>query len=128
MCTVLLMVAGSEQKSFDEKFKQLTERKKEVLETLLSGKSDEAAAACLCIAKSTYRKHIQQIGNKFGFKSGLVERRNKRPALVELFRKHKPEWVTPEAIANYIESDNLAPVVVKPPPAPRVDSLNKGKK
>jgi LuxR family glucitol operon transcriptional activator len=101
--------------SFDEKFKQLTERKKEVLKTLLSGKSDEAAVAadCLCIAESTYRKHIQKIGENFGFKNKEGERSNKRPALVELFLKHKPEWVTPEAIEKYIESNSPEPVVVK---------------
>jgi tetratricopeptide (TPR) repeat protein len=120
------MIASSEQKSFDERFKQLTERKKEVLKTLLSGKSDEAAVAadCLCIAESTYRKHIQQIGEKFGFKTEENERSDKRTALVELFLKHKPEWVEPEAIAKYIEADSLTPAVAQIPPLPKPSQVS----
>jgi len=104
--------------SFDEKFQQLTKQREAVLEWLLAGKSDEDAAAHFTFQENTYRSHISQIGTIFGFKTEEDERSDKRTALVKLFLKHKPEWVKPEAIAKYIESDNLAPVIVKASPAP----------
>ncbi|MBD2037740.1 hypothetical protein H6F76_22560 [Leptolyngbya sp. FACHB-321] len=113
--------------SFDEKFQQLTKHQEAVLEYLLSGASDKAAAARFCIQETTYRKHIQQIAQKFGFKAELGERSDKRSALTELFREHKPEWVSAEALAKYIESDNLAPVVAQTSPVAepsQVSNLN----
>jgi tetratricopeptide (TPR) repeat protein/DNA-binding CsgD family transcriptional regulator len=106
-----------DKSSFDKKFQQLTKRQEEVLQWLLSGKSDEAAAARFNITEGTYRKHIQKGGEKFGFKTKSGERSDKRSALIEVFLKYEPESVSSEAIAKYVESCSLNPVVVKTPPA-----------
>ena len=79
---------------FNRAFEALTPRRKEVLKLLLAGVSDPEIAQSLHIAESTVRKHIEKICLSFNLRNDFPdERRSKRPELVALFNKHKPELV-----------------------------------
>lgn len=85
---------------FDKVFDRLTYRRKEVLLKLLAGQTDAAIASELCIAEATVRKHVEHICREFGILNDFPdERRFKRPELLALFSKYKPELVSQEAIA-----------------------------
>lgn len=85
---------------FEQAFSQLTHQQRSVLCKLLSGETDAAIARSLTIVETTVRKHIQNIGEKFGLESQPGERLEKRSELIELFLKHKPELVCPLIIAK----------------------------
>ena len=73
-------------------FERLTPRRREVLLKFLVNESDEAIAQSLHIAKSTVRKHIEEICKAFDLTNDFSdERRSKRQDLVALFAKYKPE-------------------------------------
>ncbi len=85
---------------FDKVLERLTYRRKEVLLKLLAGQTDAAIAKELCIAEATVRKHVEHICREFGIVNDFPdERRCKRPELLALFSKYKPELVSAEAIA-----------------------------
>lgn len=77
---------------FDAIFNGLTDRRKEVLLKLLANQTDAVIAKSLNIAKSTVRKHRQEICEEFGLKNEFPdERRSKLRELIYLFAKYKPE-------------------------------------
>ena len=77
---------------FDAIFNGLTDRRKEVLLKLLANQTDAVIAKSLNIAKSTVRKHRQEICEEFGLKNEFPdERHSKLRELISLFAKYKPE-------------------------------------
>lgn len=74
---------------FDRVYEQLTPRECEVVRELLAEKTDEEIADSLNISKATVRKHIENIVKKSYFSE--KERSFKRPLLVMLFAKHRPD-------------------------------------
>lgn len=87
-------------------FYGLTPRRREVLDQLLSGKTDVAIAQSLCIATSTVRKHIEEICNTFGLKNLPGERFSQRERLISLIATHKPDLVKAQII-NIDSNSNL---------------------
>ena len=87
-------VGGMNQHQFNRTLQELTHRRREVLLEVLAGKSDAEISRALNITEATVRKHIENICNQFGITSEFPdERRSKRPDLISLFRKYKPELV-----------------------------------
>ena len=87
-------VGGMNQNQFNRTLQELTHRRREVLLEVLAGKSDADISCALHITEATVRKHIENICNQFGITSEFPdERRSKRPDLISLFRKYKPELV-----------------------------------
>jgi tetratricopeptide (TPR) repeat protein len=80
-----------EQGQFEQVFDDLAPQLRKVLLRLLVGEKDSEIAKSLHITESTVRKHIQVICKKF--KCEPDEHRAKRPELMALFRKCKPELV-----------------------------------
>jgi DNA-binding CsgD family transcriptional regulator len=79
---------------FDHVLERLTYRRKEVLLQVLAGHSDAAIAQALTITEATVRKHIEHICKSFKITNDWPdERRCKRPELIALFEKYKPDWV-----------------------------------
>lgn len=93
MCTMHCHVLrGMTRQQFDAVFDHLTTRRKEVLLKFLANETDEAIAQSLHIAKSTVRKHLEEICKVFRLINDFSdERRSKRQDLVALFVKYKPE-------------------------------------
>lgn len=81
------------QQRFTDVYSQLTSRRKEVLLKFLSGETDDEIAQSLVIQKSTVRKHIEEICQKFALDTDKLpgEHRLKREDLIRLFAKYKPE-------------------------------------
>lgn len=79
-------------KQFENKFNKLTPTQKPVLEKLLAGESDKTIAKSLNIAETTVRKHIEKICNIFLGKA-YIRGQYRRDQLVNIFKRHKPEWV-----------------------------------
>jgi len=81
-------------RQFTAALEGLTPRRRQVLKLLLAGASDRAIAQSLVIAQATVRKHVEKICLDFGIKNEFPdERRSKRPELMALFMRYKPEWV-----------------------------------
>lgn len=93
MCTVDCNARiNMDKKRFEQVFSQLTKRRKEVLLKFLETNTDSEIAKSLNVAKSTVRKHIEEICKIFGFENDFAdERRSKRQDLYALFAKFKPE-------------------------------------
>lgn len=81
------------QQRFTDIYSQLTFRRKEVLLKFLVGETDDEIAQFLVIAKSTVRKHIEEICQQFALDADKLpgEHRPKRENLIRLFAKYKPE-------------------------------------
>lgn len=102
---------------FDKVLDRLTYRRKEVLLKLLAGETDAAIARELCIAEATVRKHVEHICREFGIVNDFPdERRFKRPELLALFSKYKPELVSPAAIA-LLNGEEVKPRLAAATPA-----------
>jgi flagellar biosynthesis GTPase FlhF len=84
------------QGQFDQVLNGLTPQRKEVLIKFLAGETDKEIAVSLYIVEATVRKHIEEICKDF--KCEPDEQRSRRPNLIALFRKYKPELVK-----NYIQ-------------------------
>ncbi|HLO51396.1 MAG TPA: tetratricopeptide repeat protein [Kamptonema sp.] len=94
------------QGEFDRAFNGLTLRRREVLEKFLAGETDKAIAKSLYISQATVRQHIKAIAEAFGFENEFSDqRRSKRPELIALFAKYKPELLgnSQSAIAPPLE-------------------------
>jgi NB-ARC domain/Sigma-70, region 4 len=80
---------------FDQAFDELPPRRREILLEFLAGKTDDEISESLFITKGTVRKHIQDICDTFlvDVKSDLPpdKRQHRRPELIALFAKYKPE-------------------------------------
>jgi len=64
-----LLVPGKEGKTRDDSLKQLTEREREILQHLASGKSNKAIAQALDISHDTVKLHVRHILAKLGLTS-----------------------------------------------------------
>lgn len=76
---------------FEQVFDDLAPQRRKVLLRLLAGETDKEIAASLYITETTVRKHIEEICKDF--KCERDEQRSRRPNLIALFRKYKPELV-----------------------------------
>ncbi len=79
------------RKEFYEAFESLTEKPKNVLMLMLSGKTDKEIAQSLDIAEGTVRKHIQNIVEHFGIDSDKYlpdQRSSRRGELIELCKNY----------------------------------------
>ncbi len=93
-------------RQFNAAYEGLTPRRRQVLQQLLAGKPDRAIAQSLYIAESTVRKHIEKICLAFSLENEFPdERRSKRPDLVALFAKYKPELVSSERAGERQQPD-----------------------
>ncbi|MBE9039958.1 LuxR family transcriptional regulator [Oscillatoriales cyanobacterium LEGE 11467] len=80
------------EKNCNETFDRLPRRRKDVLELFLQGKTDAEIEKLLYITQATVRKHIGNICSDFGLSEEFsYDRSSKRPALMALFAKYKPE-------------------------------------
>ncbi|MGQ4647843.1 AAA-like domain-containing protein [Lyngbya aestuarii] len=79
------------RQEFNGVLEELTPRKKQVLDRMLSGDTDEEIAKSLNIAEATVRKHIQEICHAFGLKNAPGEHYSLRDHLIELFEKYKSQ-------------------------------------
>ncbi|MEO8676582.1 MAG: response regulator transcription factor [Casimicrobiaceae bacterium] len=64
-----LLVPGNEGKTRDDYMKQLTQREREILQYLASGKSNKAIAQALDISHDTVKLHVRHILSKLGLTS-----------------------------------------------------------
>jgi WD40 repeat protein len=80
---------------FIEIFKQLTPKQHQILRKLLAGETDEQIANSSYIAKSTVRKHVENICKAFELQKNLGKQYSKRAELVALFSQYKPELINP---------------------------------
>ncbi|HEY9631853.1 MAG TPA: AAA-like domain-containing protein [Coleofasciculaceae cyanobacterium] len=89
-------------KEFNEAYERLTPKQKEVLKPFLAGEPEEAIAQMLDCDPSNVRHHIANSCSKFGFANQKGEHFRQRQELVELFAKHRPEWVSTEVVKKYV--------------------------
>jgi two-component system nitrate/nitrite response regulator NarL len=64
-----LLLPGKEGKTRGDHMKQLTEREREILRYLASGKSNKAIAQALAISHDTVKLHVRHILSKLGLTS-----------------------------------------------------------
>ncbi len=103
---------------FDKVFENLTRRQKEVLQAILSGKTDKAIAESKKITEVAVRKHVQRICEAFSLKKIPGKQYSQRPVLINLFAKYKPELVDSELRSMEIENREqqyLTPLYVERP-------------
>ncbi|MBK1988072.1 tetratricopeptide repeat protein [Sphaerospermopsis aphanizomenoides BCCUSP55] len=83
------------QLEFERVFNKLTDRRKEVLQKILTGETDADIAEAMSIGEASVRKYIERICQEFGLNNEPSDtRRYKRSELVALFAKYKPELLT----------------------------------
>ena len=83
------------QENFDETLAGLTQRRKEVLEKVFAGDTNDAIAKSLSVSPATVRKHIEEICDIFSIPKGsLRERPSRRNQLIALFATYKPELLS----------------------------------
>lgn len=93
---------------FDQTFEQLPHRRKQVLLKVLAGETDAEIAKALTITEATVRKHIENICKEFGIRNDFPdERRFKRPELIALFDRYKPELVSSPALQRTNGADSV---------------------
>lgn len=79
------------QAEFTKAFAGLTQRQQEVLLKVLAGEKDAEIAASLYITKETVRKHIENICKAFDLSNLQEAGSSRRPDLIALFAKYRPE-------------------------------------
>ncbi len=89
------------EKEFNKAYELLTPTQKEYLQLFLAGEDDKTIAIKKDCTKDNVRQHISQVCRNFGFKNLPGEHFRQRQELVELFAKHKSEWVNHEALKKY---------------------------
>lgn len=82
-----------------DKLKNLSERRREVLNELLQGNTDDKIGEKLDISVATVRKHIQSISQYFGIEGEPGHRRNRRKKLKQIFEQYN---LTDASIADNI--------------------------
>lgn len=100
---------------FDKAFEELTHRQKEVLQEMLSGKTDKAIAESKKITEVSVRKHVQRICKTFELKNFPGQQYSQRPVLINLFAKYKPKLVNCELLNLEVENkeqQSLTPPVI----------------
>ncbi len=96
------MIRSMDTEQFNQAYERLTPKQKEVLKPFLAGEPEEAIAQILDCDPSNVRHHIANSCSKFGFANQKGEHFRQRQELVELFAKHKPEWVSTEIVKKYL--------------------------
>ncbi|KAM3097288.1 LuxR C-terminal-related transcriptional regulator [Phormidesmis sp. 146-35] len=81
------------QQKLIDRFNRLSSRQRQVLIKVLAGESNRAIAQSLHIVEATVRKHIEKICEVFELANQSGERFSKRPDLIALFARYKPELV-----------------------------------
>ena len=79
---------------FEQVYNELTDRRQQVLNGILSGEPDAHIAHQLGISEAAIRKHVERIVDHFGLsnsESQNGQRRSKRSDLVSLVARYKPE-------------------------------------
>ena len=64
-----MLMPGEQKKTRESYMKQLTEREREILQQLSSGKSNKAIAQALSISHDTVKLHVRHILSKLGLTS-----------------------------------------------------------
>lgn len=107
-----------DQSVFEQAFKELPPRRKEVLLRILSGETDSQIATSLGITEPTVRKHVERISHVFKLEDGSTgERRSRRSDIVALVGKYKPELLRQQpfsaladiAPAEIVQFDSITP-------------------
>jgi DNA-binding CsgD family transcriptional regulator len=96
------MIKSMDTEQFNEAYDRLTPKQKEALKPFLAGEPEEAIAKTLDITESMVRRHIANSCRKFGFANQDGEHFRQRQELVELFAKHKRDWVNAEVVKKYL--------------------------
>lgn len=96
------MIKSMDTEQFNEAYDRLTPKQKEALKPFLAGEPEEAIAQTLDCTDSNVRRHIANVCREFGFANEDGEHLRQRQELVELFAKHKPEWVSAEVVKKYL--------------------------
>ncbi|OLP19761.1 hypothetical protein BST81_04300 [Leptolyngbya sp. 'hensonii'] len=97
---------------FEQAFKNLPPRRRDVLLRMLKGETDAEIAQALGIGESTVRKYIERIGQDFELGGdGTGERRSRRTEIVTLVAQHKPELLNesqsqPDLLPRSVNSEN----------------------
>jgi WD40 repeat protein len=97
-------------------FEQLTSTQHKILRKLLAGETDEQIANSSYIAKSTVRKHVENICKAFELQKNLGKQYSKRAELVALFSQYKPELINPHQ-----ENANSQNVSISVATNPKID-------
>ncbi|MDJ1175226.1 tetratricopeptide repeat protein [Roseofilum capinflatum] len=96
---------------FEQVYSELTDRRQQVLNGILSGEPDAQIAQALGISEAAIRKHVERIVDHFGLsnsESQNGQRRSKRSDLVSLVARFKPELLKmPLPIQNKEEESLL---------------------
>ncbi|MGV0028009.1 LuxR C-terminal-related transcriptional regulator [Phormidesmis priestleyi] len=103
------------QQELIDRFNRLSSRRRQVLLKVLAGETNRAIAQSLHIVEATVRKHIEKICEVFELANESGERFSKRPDLIALFARHKPELVMQQSLEetssseknSLVKSDNL---------------------
>ncbi|MEO1403962.1 MAG: SAV_2336 N-terminal domain-related protein, partial [Cyanobacteria bacterium J06635_1] len=85
----------SENIGFHTKLKELSPRRREVLDCWLAGQSDRQIAAGLVITEGTVRKHFESLYKLFLGPRSYPDNRSRRDELEALFRQHRSDMVAP---------------------------------
>ncbi|MEA5522540.1 NACHT C-terminal helical domain 2-containing protein [Limnoraphis robusta] len=92
------------RQQFEEAFKKLQQtapRRKEVLENVLKGCTDDEIAASMKIHKGTVRKQVEIIYKAFSIQGEFEgDRRPRRNEIIALFKTYKPEMVEVQEESN----------------------------
>ncbi|MEM9907230.1 MAG: LuxR C-terminal-related transcriptional regulator [Cyanobacteria bacterium P01_D01_bin.44] len=78
---------------FHSKLKELSPRRKEVLQRWLAGQTDRQIAAELVITEGTVRKHFESLIKLFLGSRPYPDNRSRRDELKDLFRQQRPDMV-----------------------------------
>ena len=105
-----------DRQRFIEIFEQLTPKQHQILGKLLAGETDEQIANSSYIAKSTVRKHVENICKAFELQKNLGKQYSKRAELVALFSQYKPELISPHQ-----ENSNSQNVSISVATNPKID-------
>lgn len=81
-----------DQQTFDQIYNRLTDRRRQILNLVVAGETDQNIADYLGIQEATVRKYIERVIENFGLANASPhKRRSKRPALVSLVTHFKSE-------------------------------------
>lgn len=102
------------QEEFEQVYGELTPRRQQVLNGILSGEPDAKIAEALGIGEPAIRKHVERIVDQFGLAnsdSQNGQRRSKRSDLVSLVARYKPELLKMPLPTPNEEEDSILDVL-----------------
>lgn len=89
------------QQEFEEACEEITPRKRQVLQKMLLGYTDDEIAQSLNITEATVRKHIQEICQGFDLRNAPGEHYSLRDDLIGLFALYRPQLVSDKLLSEY---------------------------